>query len=401
MKIKKKTIQQVIFLGAIFLIMLGLFWANMKYIKKVSAGRKFLVNYAGTQAFLAEGDSPYGEPGIRQVEEVFTKAGVTLKGENYSAPIYISLFYAPFSLLKNPQTAAAFWMLLMEICLAAAGFFSLTLLDWRVTPINLTVIMVIFLVSPLSMLALVQGSISPLVLLGVILSLMFLKRERFLEGALCLALSSVQPMMIFLITPFIVLRNLIQKQWQMVFSFLMFSAVLGLTPLLFLNTWILEWLRTIASSFSLQLVQDSLVSTIAGVFPGLYTRLFFTIYLVIAVYLVVEWVVVSKNNREWFLWTGMLTLEITLLLVFPQRPAFFLLHLPGIILALFMASQRWEKNGQIIFLLQSALILLGGWLLVFLAGNKSVINLVFCIYTLIGLWWSRWWYTHPLIRNTS
>ena len=95
---------------AAFLLLAGLFFANQHLVLIPAAGEDFLPAWVGTQLFLQEGVSPYGDQAAAAIREGWEELPNPADRQPlpFLYPFYAVLVFAPFALVPDFPLASGY-----------------------------------------------------------------------------------------------------------------------------------------------------------------------------------------------------------------------------------------------------------------------------------------------------
>jgi hypothetical protein len=290
-------------------------------------------------------------------------------------------------------------MTLLELSLLILAVFSLKLSNWRLTVVRLSLVLAFSLLWYPGFRNIINGQFAALDSLFIIGALLLIYRKEDTGAGILLALSTIEPQMVVLIIPFIILWSLSVRRYQIIYGTLGGIAVLMVFSLVLLPSWPVDIIRQLLSNPSYTVRIKSIPSIIANTVPGINRPLDLFINVVICAYLIFEWVISWAKNERWFIWTALLTLVVTNILLVRTSTAQYVVMLPVLYLIGRVWEDRWGRVGQISTWLLFIGLIIGLWAL-FLATVKDTVEPVVMylplpMICLVGLWWVRWWAIRP------
>jgi hypothetical protein len=253
--------------------------------------------------------------------------------------------------------------------------------------------------SPPVVLTLRSGEMAVISLAALVQALDLIDSDRPLPGGFFLALSTVAPRFGLLILPVLIFRGLLQGQGRLILSFLVSLAVLISLPLLVVPAWPLEWIWINVTLLEQGVIQSSLLYRLAEQFQGVFNIAAVVFFGTVLFIILGEWIVARHDQRERFLWSVFFTLACTVPIAFPQKWSNALLHIPGIILVSFMGLERWGRKGKLLTIGGVLSLVAAFWLIANSADALFAIQWIISGISIVGLWWARWWFAHPLLRK--
>jgi hypothetical protein len=380
-------------------ITVGLWFANSSLL---DGGGEFLRHWAGGRAFIFERVDPYSAyvPDVVQGLVYEGKAGAGDDPYILDTPFHLLLLYFPFSLLSDPFTARAIYTLLLEWALFVLAVLSLRLTDWSVPPwfavlyflfsvVNFYTFQAVFDASPVLLLALFYA---------LILFALRNEQDELVGALLAVSLYFWEAGLPFLIL--IAWRCYRQGRMRVFAGFGMLSFVLLAISFLTYANWLIPYLRAGANALRADF-GFSILSVLGQLFPSFGSYLAWCIILLLVIALGYEWSSALDGDERRFYWAACLSLAAAPLLGF--RTEYENLAVLVIPLALVFAiiHDRWNRIGAVLaFLLLLANFFIP-WALYFFPSpvfetiSQEIIFLFLPVFTVLGLYWIRWWAIRP------
>jgi hypothetical protein len=396
---------------AIFLVCLalailgGLVWANVIYSRSQPVEKDFLVPWLGARTFIQYGDSPYGDPATQRAQIVYY-GRLAAEGQDplmLWLPFPVELFYFPIALVPDYVLARAIWNTCLEIALVALGYLALQLTGWKPWRVFLPIILLFPLFWVYGAFSLVSGSAAGFIALALAGFLLAIRSELDeLAGAL-LILTISAPRLTGVLTFFIFWWIIYQRRWRVLWGFLMSLVLLLGLSFLFLPDWFLIFLRGMLLHFTYNPGFSSF-GIFASWSPVVGLRLGWVLAAGLLIVLFFEWGNSFPKNFRAFLWTVSLSLSVTPLLGIPMVPMDYpFLFIPLMVFLSILAERRpWLKRWGIAGIML-VVFLAGLWLLTLslVRGDAyailaNILILVLPVLLVIGLAWTRWWFTRTV-----
>jgi len=361
-------------------------------------GGDFFVAWMGGRSFLFDEIEPYsGEVAARTQSLVYgspAKAG----DEPFilDIPFHILLLYFPFSLFSNPFLARAVFTLILEMALVGIPLLSMRLLERRM-PSAIAILIILFGTLNFYSIRAIYSA-SPMLLLGLIyvgilISLRAGTDE--LTGAL-LAVSlyywEVGAPFMFLV----VFRAYAEKRRRVLAGFFMLSFILLAISFLLYPDWIVPYLRASINNWRAEFGYN-IHSIFSHFWPDRGSGYAWMVIIALIFLLGREWSAVQKAEYSRFYWVAGLTLTITPMLGFRTEMEHLAVLILPLVIVVSVLLERWSKFGAGLAVIFILIMLIVPWA-VYLFGRipfgRTAEELLFLFYptfTLIALYWVRWW----------
>jgi hypothetical protein len=380
-------------------ITIGLWFANASLL---NGGGEFLRHWAGGRAFIFERIDPYSAyvPDVVQELVYEGKAGTGDDPYILDTPFHLLLLYFPFSLLSDPLLARAIYTLLLEWALFALAVLSLRLTDWSVPPWFAVLYFIFSVLNFYTFQAVFDAS--PVLLLGLFYAFIFFalrnEQDELVGALLALSLYFWEAGLPFLIL--VAWRCYRQGRMRVFAGFGMLSFILLAVSFLTYANWFIPYLRAGTNALRADF-GFSILSVFGQLFPSFGGYLAWGIILLLVIALGYEWTSALNGDERRFYWAACLSLAAAPLLGF--RTEYENLAVLVIPLALVFAiiHDRWNRIGAVLaflFLMANFFI---PWGLYFfpLPGfetiSQEIIFLFLPVFTVLGLYWIRWWAIRP------
>jgi hypothetical protein len=399
--------REVVFLilaGIIAIMVLyGLAVGNYYLANLLPDGGEFSLLRTGGRSFLFDRIEPYsGNVPARVQQQVYGSPAVA--GEDLyilDIPFNLLILFFPLAFFPDATMARAFWMAFSEIAMAGFVCFVFRLMDRRISYIFIGLISIAGFASLYAYRSLLEGS--PAILLGLAyVGILISLRAGFdeLAGAL-MVFSSFQweiggPFLLFAI-----LWVFWEKRWRVFTGAGMLAFILLAISFLWYPGWVLPFLRASWNSFRVGFGY-SIHDILDHLWPQFGSTLGWVLTAILVVTLVYEWRAARGVNFNRFIWAGCLTLAASPLLGYHvEMDQLVPLTLP-IMLVIVISWERWQKLGGGIAFLVLMFFFGAPWLL-FTQGVPQefglrvdeILFLFWPVFTVIGLYWVRWWMIRP------
>jgi hypothetical protein len=408
--LKFKDVAPLLLAGLLVLAALvGLFFLNLWLAERFPPGADFLAPWRGARAFLFERTDPYSGTVAANVQvEVYGR--LARPGEfpyALDVPFSILLFYFPFALISEANSARAAWMLVSELALVGMIPLALNLIGWRPRPLFYAALLLSPFASYYGSTALLSGSAAPLLVALLALAVLLLQYGNDEGAGVLLALTAFHWEATLLLWVFLAISVYLTRRWRVVAGFFMTQIVIGGIAFLIYPDWVWPFLRAVAANLR---AEDTLTLSVmfARWQPEYGSRLALGVTALLLITLFIEWVGALRGDPlsgSWqslkrFVWAMCLSLAITPLVGFSTTFA----NLSALLFALpviaHLAWERWGRNG---YLAASLFLVLFFALPVFLrwyfADDPTLADgltyLAMPLLTILSLYWVRWWVVRP------
>lgn len=408
--LKLKDIAPLLLAGLLVLAALvGLFFLNTWLAERFPPGEDFLAPWLGVRAFLFERTDPYSGTVAAKVQvEVYGRlARATEFPYALDVPFSILLFYFPFALISDANSARAAWMLVSELALIGAILLALNLIDWRPRPLFYAALLLSPFASYYGAAALLGGSAVPLLVALLAIAVLVLQYGNDETAGIFLALTAFRWEATLLLWAFLALGVYTTRRWRVAAGFFMTQVVIGGIAFMIYPDWVWPFLRAVAANLR---AEDTL--TLSVIFtrwwPEYGARLALGVTSLLLIALFIEWAgalrgdssASPERNLRRFVWAMCLSLAVTPLVGFSTTFA----NLSALLFALpviaHLAWERWGRNG---YLAASLFLLLFFAMPIFLRWYfaedwplaDGLTYLAMPLLTIISLYWVRWWVVRP------
>lgn len=199
--------------------------------------------WLGARAMLFYGQNPYS-PEITREIQLGMYGRLAGEGEDQQAfayPAYVAFVILFFVLLPFP-VAVTLWLVSQQFWLLASVLLILSWLKWTVKTPMLLLIATVAMLYRYSIIVLLLGQFSMLVLFLLAMALWAYGERRYLLAGACLALTTIKPQLIFLLIPVWLAWAIFEKRWTFLGSFCSLMALLLILPWFFIGDWMASFL---------------------------------------------------------------------------------------------------------------------------------------------------------------
>ena len=385
------------------LLVAGLGWANLQFVRQNPGGDHFLVYYKGTRALLVEGRSPYSDSVAGEIQAEST-AQTPQEGEQelrFVHPLYSTVFFTPVSVISDFTLARAAWMSILEVVVLLTAYINLRLTEWKPTPGIKALYYLFTLAWYFSVRTVITGNVVILICFLISLMMLSIKEGWDRWAGVLLALSTITPHLIIFVVVLVWIWGLSTNRGSILKWFAGTLIVLVVGSSVLLPDWILQNLWSV-----LKFLENNAALSLGGVvgawLPGIALQLRWIITAIVAAILLVEWYAARKKPVNHLLWAVALTLTASHWVGIPTHPDNLFILYPALVFALVMWHKRWEKYGDVVVAFSLGVFSIGIWIFVLVSPQKITQflqspGMLFPLpaFLLVTLYWVRFWVVHP------
>lgn len=390
--------QLIIQFSLIFLALLslvGLTWANYRFVVNDSGMNDFTPRWAATRWFLINGMSPYSQQTTSDILElIYGNPNTESSGGRFLLPFFSVFIFTPFALIGDQNIARALWMTLLEVSAVGAAALGIFLNRWKPARWLFAAVLLFPLVWYFSVRAILDGNIIILSALTITVALLGVRTNHDSLAGIMLALSMVYYQVFFLFFITVLIWAASNRRWSLLWSSILSLAFILVAPMIFLPDWLMQFLRQVIISGNFGMTPGAVIF---HWLPGVGKQTAWILTISMAALLISEVVAMLGKDFRRLLWVGCLALTATFLIGVPFEIEFYVILLPVIILVLAVWDERWGLVGRILVILSLGLLVFGTWVAAYNAGMKRVTPevdplLVFFTpaFLLFGLYWVKW-----------
>jgi len=293
------------------------------------------------------GESPYGDESALQIQTI-TYGRPALPGEHelrVAYPLYSTLIFAPFALIKNYTLARAAWMTFLEICLIVLAVVSMRLFRWKPAAGSFAVYILFSLLWYKAVRGIINGNAVIFVALLIALSLWAIQARREALAGIFLALMTIKPHVVLLYLVFVLLWAASRRRWKLIGWTMGSLGALVLAEMAFIPDWILQNLAEV-----LRYPGYNPAGTAGAALKEMLPNwgLFFSIglTLTVTVLLLYKWYAAWGREQAAFLWAACLTLVLSQLIGIQTDPGNFIILFAPMVYIFAAWQHRWGKRGE-------------------------------------------------------
>ncbi len=379
-------------------ISVGLYSFNLLLPK---GGGEILRHWVGARSFVFERIDPYSAHVPDEVQDL-VYGRKSINGEEpyiLDTPFHLLLLYFPLSLLSTPETVRALYTVILEWALFGMTYLSLRLTGWTAPRWFVILFFIFAFFNFYSYQSLLEAS--PVLLLGLfyIIMLFALRNEQDeLVGALLATSMYFWEVGLPLLA--LVAWHCYKRGYVRVFAgFGMLSFILLAVSFLLYPNWVIPYLRAALNNLRAG-YGFTVVTAFSELLPVYGQYLAWALLTLLIFALGYEWSTVQRSDDRRLYWVACLSIAAAPLLGFrTEMDNLSILIIP---LAFFLSvvSDRWNRMANFLLVILLMLVLLVPWvLLVFVqpqfAAAESALFLFYPLFTVVGLYWIRWWAVRP------
>ncbi|MCC7118242.1 MAG: hypothetical protein IT310_06925 [Anaerolineales bacterium] len=369
---------------------------NLKFEK---GGGDFYVEWVAARGFFSkEKTEPYSGDVAGRAQQLAYGQAAQAGEEPYilDTPFQIFLLYYPLSFFADPQLARALFTLLLELALLPLTYLSLRLTEWD-APWLFTLLFIAFGAFNFYAYQAIYEA-NPVILLGLIyvgvIIFYYAEADELTGALLAIAFYYWEVGAPFLILIF--LRAYYEKRTRIFAGFLMLSVVLLLVAFLLYPDWLMPYLRASWNNLRTPFGFNAL-AVLTDLFPTYGRGL--ARWLVAALYVLLgyEFIQARAQNFRQFYWACCLALAAAPLLGFRTEMEHLVVLIVPLALVFAIIHERWRKYGAWLLIALMLVTFAFPWALRFLNSQtfNEIVFLFLPLFTLIGLYWIRWWALRP------
>jgi|CXWL01.1.fsa_nt_gi hypothetical protein len=368
----------------------------------LTGGGDFYVHWVASRGFIFEKVDPYSGEVPARVQQLVYDDPAKAGDEPYilDTPFHMLLLYFPFSLLSDPQLARAIYTLLLELALFTLALLSLRLTDWEAPRYFWFLFLFFCIFNFYAFQAILESS--PVLLLGLIYAGILLALRNN-QDELAGALMAVSLYYWEVGAPFLFLvawRAYREGRGRVFAGLGMITFVLLAVSFLVYPNWLISFLRAGMNNlradfgFSTHEVFEHFFPSQSGMIAWVFIG-------ILVITLGYEWNAALTADFRRFYWAACLSLAASPLLGFRTE----LEHLAALVIPLAfifaIVHDRWHRFGSGLTILLLLAVFLVPWAVYFFALPRlgqiadDVLFLFLPLFTLIGLYWIRWWAIRP------
>jgi hypothetical protein len=402
---RRATSQPRIFL--ILIASLGIVlvsYLNFLFVKANPGGKDFLVQWVGSKMLIVNEVSPYIEESHNAIMQTAEIQGISAHEDDlrFHYPLYSIIVFFPFALIPDYLFARAIWMTVLELSVLGSIWLFQNLFDIKPNNYLTILFLILFAFGFHGVFPMVNGDVIVLIGLFIVASLIMIKNGEDEIAGVLLAFTTIQGQSLIVFYVFLLYWVIRNHRWNIALWFLITIILLSASSLLFIPSWILEYLR-----LTIQYPAYAPFSTPGRALAALWFPLFgirigWILSGLLVLILLLEWRNAGSRSFRIFLWLVSLSILCSQWIGIPSEPSNYLLIYIGLALISTNMAGRWGIMASVYTAVAIGFIFLGIWLIYLNTIEFYQINyalhpiFVFPlpIVTFLGLYWIRWWIFH-------
>jgi hypothetical protein len=388
----------------------GLIWVNYQFALNDAGGRDFAPLWLGMRLHILEEQNPYGEETLADIQSFLYGGRMAYSWENrgwFLYPYYAMLVFSPTAMISDFAMARAVWMTLLAAALIGITFVSLELTRWSPSRVVLAGYLVFVLGGYYAVRPVYNGNPSIMSALCIVLTFLFIQRERDVAAGILLGLSTFKPQMVILLWWFVLLWAVSHRRLGLILSMTITPILLAVGSSFLQPGWL-----ALSLAEMIEYVKNNGPMTFGGIlnerWPGSGGVVGGALTVALAILLIVEWWRALGKDLRWFFWTAGLTLAITNMIGIPTGTSNHIALIPVLVFVFSIWEQRWGGFGRNLILI-CMLGVLGGlwWLYLETTGigpglsQSPIMFFPLPVFVFIMLYWIRYWALGALRLQTD
>lgn len=387
---------------------------NIGLSRSVGGGGGFYSPWEGARMFLFSHVNPYNLDVALQSQQLAYAQAASASQNPYdlTVPFFLLPLYFPFAFISDtlfalfpsrfvvdPTVVRGLWMFLNEGALLGTAFLVLRLIEWSPRRIFLAAFFLLGIFSFYSISALLDGA--PVILLGLlymgILYALQTEQDELAGALLVLAFFRWEVGLLFFI--YVVWRVYYEKRSRVFYGFGMLMFILLIASFLMNPGWVIPFLQSCLTDLRAAYGFTS-SAVLFRFWPSFDPRLTWIIPVGLLLLLGFEWYASRGRDSRHFIWTACLTLAVTPLIGLRTELVNLVVLFPALALIFVTVVERWRYGYGVAGLLYLIVLLFPWGFLIrsVIFQSQFYLDLLYLFYplfTLLGLYWTRWWFIRP------
>lgn len=364
-----------------------------------NGGGDFYAHWVAARGFMFERIDPYSAEVPARVQTLVYENALPAGAEVYifDTPFHLLFFYFPFALLADPQLARAIYTLILQFALFALVYFSLQLTAWEAPRWFWLLFFAFCILNFYAVQAMLEAN--PVLMLGLIYAGMLIalrnEQEEWLGALLAVSMYYWEVGLPFLLL--IAYRCYKENRVRVLAGFFMLSFVLLAVSFFLYPNWLIPYLRAGMNNLRADF-GFSVFTSLQELFPEFGRPLAWIIVLTLIFAYGYEWSRLSTADDRRFYWVSCLSLAIAPLLGFRTEIEHLSIFIVPLAFIFSIVYDRWKIGSALTALLLSLLFAFPWALYLFSPLTNvtgDILYLFLPLFTVVGLYWIRWWALRP------
>jgi hypothetical protein len=378
---KREFFYPFIFFIIILLILIGLTWANGRFLSQISQPDSFEQYWTAANLWLHNGVNPYN--------------GSIPFGLTFIAMIFL----APFGLLDY-AIAHTLWLTAIEVSLVMITMIAVRFSGWKIKTWTLPIVLLISLTWYYAVRAIFLGQFSVIILLVMMISFLLIIRKQDGIAGFVLAFAVALPSYSILVIFFVVIWSFSARRYQVFISLLAGLTFIISISIILLPGWPLQWLKFAVGDIKSYDWRTSILSIISNSVPGIRLPLSLALNGSVLILLFTEWLQSVRNAESKFAWAVLFTITVNCLVRLNSDACDLLGLLPVLFYILKVVQDRWEKAADFSAVISGVFLLTAPWMIALFSSSHaklepSALIVIFPGLSIVGLLWIKWWARRP------
>ncbi|MCI0561178.1 MAG: DUF2029 domain-containing protein [Nitrososphaera sp.] len=235
--------RQRLSIGVLLLLTLVCISALWKLASVTVLGKGDFIGYWSAVYLLHEGHNPYDPAGMMEIQQTLIHSGLDFVVMAWNPPT-LFVFILPLAWL--PFIAAKATWLIVNVAILLVIIFMLAHLYLPHGGRAFLGFCLIVILFPQALVAIIMGQVTFLVLLGVVSSMMLIRKEQWFWAGASLILTTVKPHMALLAVPYLLLYMSYRRKWRGWLGLLSAAAICLITLFWFRPLWAIDFMSIFA-----------------------------------------------------------------------------------------------------------------------------------------------------------
>ncbi len=396
---RRTSASQYVYVALIIISIVAVAILSSFMMQRITFSDHFVIPWTAGRNWLLQGVNPYDVNVLSQAEKTIDQSSYLSQLPDPRVliePVINLIFYLPFSLIPY-EISRAIWVTFLILTTGLIGYISLKLSGWKVSVVEKISLLLFSLFWLPGVNAVIQGRLSPIVILFVLLSIHWIVQEQDTRAGFILALTFGSLPTTGLVIPVLLIWGISRRRWSIFKAYFAGIAFLIFVTLLLLPSWPLNWLQTVYDIFgNWDWIRTPLMQ-FAGILPGIANFLSIFLHAALGIYFLVLLITLMGKTKRVFIWKVLAMLVVAYLFHVKASSNQLFLVLPAMFMVFRFWSERWRLYGRILAWIVLISILAVSWLLIMpeLAFDSALslplLSIGLPLLIFMGMIWIRWW----------